>query len=328
MVSYGDINFNLDAGIFEIQRPSKRTEFARFNPVCYDPVVVIQNTGANDLTKLKITYFVKGGIKKTLDWTGKLKFLEKEAVTLPIENTSFWLGDGSNVFVVELSNINDGNDEYSQNNRMESPFDLPDIIDKEFILVFQSNSKPAENKLYLKDMEGNVIYKKTIVAKNHTYKKELKMEDGCYELELTDSGNDGLDFWANASQGKGSLYFKKTFNPIRIKNFNPDFGKFMRYSFLIGDITKVDGEIISDAIFDIYPNPASGEIELRLNIDSSPELKIEIKNIKGQSQYRILNYGDLINGSVRLDLSQLPKGIYLVSYKDKAGTYTKKLVVQ
>jgi len=328
LVSYGDINFNHDACIYEIQRPSRRTEFARFNPICYDPVVVIQNTGASELTNLKIKYFVKGGEEKTLDWDGELKFLEKEEVTLPIEKTSFWLGDGSNVFVVEISQPNGSSDEYALNNRMESAFDLPDVINNEFILVFKSNSKPAENKLYLKDMDGNIIYKKTIVAKNHTYNKELKLEDGCYELEITDSGEDGLDFWANPSQGHGSLYFKKTFNPIRIKNFNSDFGKFMRYSFLIGDITKVDGEIISDDVFDIYPNPASGEIELKLNIDCSTDSKIEIKNIDGQRIHRTLLYDDLINGSIRIDLSQLPKGLYFVSYKDKSGTYTKKLVVQ
>lgn len=328
MVSYGEPNFNVDAAIAEIKRPSKRMEFSRFNPICYDPIVVIQNTGKNVLTELKLKYYVKGGEQKEFDWAGELKFLEKEEITLPIDVTSFWIGDGSNIFVVELSNPNGSVDEYINNNKMESPFDLPDVIKEEFVLVFKSNSKPEENKLYLKDVDGNIIYKKTIIARNHTYKKEIKLEDGCYELEVYDSADDGLAYWAHPAQGKGNLYFKNTFNQIRIKTFNPDFGKFLKYSFVVGNINQVDGKIISEEIFDISPNPASSLIELKLNVDSSPGLIISITDIWGR-EYKKLDYSALKYGIARIDVTQLPKGLYMVTYRDNKGrSGTKKVVIQ
>ncbi|HHH54771.1 MAG TPA: hypothetical protein ENK91_14000, partial [Bacteroidetes bacterium] len=103
LVSYGSPNFTHDIAIDEIQRPSKRIEFGRFNPICFDPVVVIQNKGSDVVTKALITYKVKGGEALTYDWSGHLSFLEKDTITLPIEKTSFWLGDGSNIFVAEAN---------------------------------------------------------------------------------------------------------------------------------------------------------------------------------------------------------------------------------
>ncbi len=78
LVSYGNPNFSNDASITEIKRPSLKVENERFNPICSYPIIVIQNTGANNLTALTINYNVAGGPQETYNWTGNLSFLKQK----------------------------------------------------------------------------------------------------------------------------------------------------------------------------------------------------------------------------------------------------------
>lgn len=321
LVSYGSPNFSFDAGIIEIQRPSKRTEFQRFNPICYNPLIVIQNRGSETLTNLEIEYYVKGGVKKIFNWTGSLGFLEKEEITLPIDNTSFWIGDGTNVFVASIKNV----DEYSQNDKIESEFDLPDVLQAEFIMVLRTNNFGNENSLTIKNMDGDIVVSKNNLLNNTTYKENLNLAQGCYEVELTDSGNDGLAFWANSAQGAGDLYFMKS-NFLRIKNFNSDFGKFLRYSFLVGNIDRVDNQIIEN-VFDVFPNPSSGLVKLKMNIDISDDSKILITDISGNLIKTISNK-QLQNKEYTIDLTDLTNGLYLFNYKDENISIVNKVVIQ
>tara|TARA_Y100000385_G_scaffold48309_2_gene44886 strand:- start:64295 stop:66988 length:2694 start_codon:yes stop_codon:yes gene_type:complete len=75
LITYGDINFDLDASIVEVQEPSNRVEFSRNNSMCHTPKVVIKNTGKTTLTSLKIKYWVNNSTSPlTFDWTGSLDF--------------------------------------------------------------------------------------------------------------------------------------------------------------------------------------------------------------------------------------------------------------
>ena len=86
LVTYGAPNFQTDAKVVEVVRPSTRVEYDRINPACNLPIVVIQNTGENVLTSVKITYGVRGGTPLTHTWTGSLDFMESIEVVLPVSN--------------------------------------------------------------------------------------------------------------------------------------------------------------------------------------------------------------------------------------------------
>jgi len=135
LVSYGNPNFTLDAEVVEIQRPSKRIEFDRVNPVCYHPTVVIRNTGSTPLTSLIIDYSVSGGTVATYNWTGNLNFDEKETIELPLQDAGFWLGDDNHIFTVTISEPNGGTDEYSNNNEQTSEFEMPDMFNEPFLFI-------------------------------------------------------------------------------------------------------------------------------------------------------------------------------------------------
>jgi len=72
LVTYGAANFSNDAAVIDVLRPSKKVENERFNPACNQPIVVIQNTGADLLTTLEINYQVQGGEMLTYNWSGSL----------------------------------------------------------------------------------------------------------------------------------------------------------------------------------------------------------------------------------------------------------------
>ncbi|MBL4705384.1 MAG: hypothetical protein JKY54_12750 [Flavobacteriales bacterium] len=80
LVSYAAPNFALDATVTDVQKPSMKVEHEKYNPICSQPVVVIQNTGSTTLTSLTINYSVAGGTIESFNWTGSLDFLESEQV--------------------------------------------------------------------------------------------------------------------------------------------------------------------------------------------------------------------------------------------------------
>ena len=109
----------------------------------------------------------------------------------------------------------------------------------------------------LKDGYGNVLLEKSGFANNTSYKDTIELADGCYTLELDDSGNNGLEFWTQASQGAGSFYVRNLATVLKV--FEPDFGSIIRYSFIKGEITNIETPEFQ-SIFKVYPNPTSGAI--------------------------------------------------------------------
>ncbi len=325
LVSYGAANFNLDAGIVEIKRPSKRIEYDRINPICYNPVVVIRNTGATQLTSLDITYSVSGGVPETYNWTGSLNFMETEEVILPITDGNFWIGDGNNIFTVEVSLPNNGQDEYAQNNIYSSTFTLPDFYANSFIIVLRTNNYGYQNSYTIKDVNGNIVLSKSGLANNTTYVDTLFLQEGCYTLEFYDSGDNGLYFWALSAQGTGYLKFKEIGGGY-IKTFEPEFGKSIHYAFVIGNITRISNPD-KESYFEVYPNPSNGMFTVDVVLQNNKNAQIIIEDMTGKIiENKILSNFD--NGTFNINLSEKAKGIYnciLITGKEKI---VKRIIIQ
>ncbi len=157
LFTYGPPNFRLDAAMEDVIVPSGKDSYSRVNPVCGSPVVVIRNLGAQPLHKLTITYGLKGGPRSEYLWTGKLGFLEKEAVSLPAPD---WMGfDGPLVFEVTLSKPNGKDDERPHNNHMVSTVVAPEVLPAEFVLYLEPNDlgRDRDNAYTISDACGAVL---------------------------------------------------------------------------------------------------------------------------------------------------------------------------
>ena len=133
--------------------------------------------------------------------------MEKQEVVLPVDEESFWIGDGSNVFTVNVSQPNGGIDLNELNDSYNTNFTLPDMYEENFIIYLRTNNKPEDNSYTVTDVEGNIVLSKNGFNSNTNYLDTLDLPDGCYELSFYDTGNDGLKYWAYTAQGSGYLRF-------------------------------------------------------------------------------------------------------------------------
>ena len=321
LVKYGAPNFTLDASVAEIKSPSDKQIYQRHNPICNNPLITIQNTGSTVLTSLTITYGQVGGTQSTFNWTGHLDFLQKQDVQL---GNVIWDAN-THQFHATVSNPNGSTDQYSGNNTMSSSFVIPPVFDNDLIIELKTNNQASENSYTLKNDLGVVVHSRSGLGNNVTYADHVTLPEGCYELRLTDSGEDGLTWWANTPGGSGYIQIKRASDNTVLKNFNSDFGSEIYLQFTVGYIVGIN-DFVSDNDIRIYPNPSTGLINFDLNFGNRQNATIEIFGITGNKIYSEKT-GNIFSKNITADLSAQPSGIYMVNIKTDDRVYHSKIVL-
>lgn len=297
LVSYGDINHDLDIAIEDVISPAANDVHGHYNPICDKPKVIIKNRGAQPITSVIITYGVVGGFKPCYyRWEGNLSFLEEEEVELPLFN---WTGahiDASPRFFATLTYPNYVQDGYDRNNHIEVPFALPPQYPGKFVVKLSTNRRSNENRWYVINDAGTVVYQRAFLSNLTPYIDTLDLPNDCYTLILEDLGQDGLDFFANRAQaGTGSFRFEDINGGV-IRNFDADFGAEIRHQFTVGyllgeefndvpceNITGIDDEeIFPEGTVKLYPNPASDNIFLEFDLNEKQDVVVKLTNVLGQ----------------------------------------------
>lgn len=258
LVSYGAPNFSLDARLAEILAPNDGITTGRINPVCTQPRVVIENTGTSPLTSALIKYSINGAVEASYEWTGSLSFLQKEEVLLPV-SPAFWstAQGGVNTFQAHIETANGQSDEYALNNSRSATFAVTEQIPSDLIIRFKTNSAAAESAYTLMDATNNILFQRNGMSNNTIYNDTFALSIGCYVLDVYDSGDDGISFWAN-SDGNGFLQFRSLTGQT-IKTFEPDFGKRIHYEFTVTDEAGLEGLQLNHQ-FNLFPNPSNSNI--------------------------------------------------------------------
>jgi hypothetical protein len=321
LITYGAPNFSLDAGMYLIKSPSDLQVYSRRNPICNNPVVTIQNTGATILTDLTITYGLIGGTPSVYQWAGYLNIGETEDVQL-----GNFLWNSSNLtFYATVSSPNGGADQYAQNNTDYSYFTLPPQYENQLIFDLKSNLQPFQNYYDIVDDQGNVIFNRNSTAQNTLYSDTISFATGCYYVRLFDSGEDGLSFWANPGGGSGYFRIKNASTGATIMSFNPDFGQEIYQQFTVGfsvDIPESAG--INDV--SIYPNPSKGIANIDLLFDKVSDVNITVFDITGRmiQTQQVENVSDK---SIQIDLTSLSDGVYYVIAKNNSMQWSKRILI-
>ncbi len=333
LVTYGEPNFSLDASLEDIKRPSTKVEHARMNPVCDDPVVTIRNTGATPLTSLKIEYRMIGGYTLSYDWTGNLAFLESEDVILPVDDYTFFIvPEESFEFEVKIMEPNGGVDEYADNNEILTPMVFPPGEDYEGTLAVRifTNNRASENSYTIKDQFGNIVLERNGFSNATSYIDDIELSDGCYRIELADTGDDGLDFWywAAIGQNVGSGSFALLKNNIPIKSFEPDFGDNIFFDFYVGSPVGTEETAALKSFFSVYPNPASGKVFVDLVGFEYKPMAVQVVDLTGRivTEKTFVASGES-NRQLELDVNALPGGMYYIRVNDGEVMRTRSLVV-
>jgi hypothetical protein len=292
--------------------------------VCTDPLVVLRNAGSQDLTSVTFTYGVSGGTAVTYTWSGLLKHMEKTEVVLPVTDGNFWIGDNDHRFTVTVSAPNGGADTYVDNNSYSTQFALPVMYTANFIVYIKTNNRASENSITIKDINGGVVYSRSGMANNTIYEDTLSLWDGCYTLQVLDTGNDGLDYWADTQQGTGTFKLKRM-NGSTLKNFETEFGRLIHWPFTLNGFVGISEEERTFALTAL-PNPTTGEVRLHVeDMDGSAEL--EVLDAQGR---RIMTRALELTGTTEtvLDLSGEASGLYQVRVTCEGRVATLRIVRQ
>ncbi|MCH2045328.1 MAG: T9SS type A sorting domain-containing protein [Saprospiraceae bacterium] len=345
LVTYGSPNFNTDVSILNIHAPSDEFEYSRINPICGEPIIEIQNTGANTVTSINFDYGVIGGNTCSHTWTGSLDFLEKAEITLPAINWSGLASSSNLKFEVYVTGVNGTTDEYSQNDRLESNFDLPNLMMFDSLIVKLSTNLANETSYQIKDIDGNVIHERSTasISTSSTYTDVVQFTPGCYTISVQDNGGDGLSYWAN-NDGSGSLTLNRdvpNVGLIPIIGFT-DFGNFIEYSFVIGssqtqigegqsttcflsDVAKTESKAL--ASYHFYPNPNTGAFSLELDLDQTQDVNCTIYNSLG-NKVHTEHFNSIQAGILDFDLD-VPTGIYFLRVDNgNENLLTHKFIIQ
>ena len=324
LVAYGPPNHSLDASVVEVIAPNNSAEYTRAGAICAQPQVRIQNTGDTDLTSLTIEYWInEAAERQVFEWTGSLAFMESEVVTIP-STRDLWMDviDSGNQFFVEIKDPNQGSDEYANNNTFVSNFNMPDVLPANLSVRIRTNNFSFENSYQLLDEFGNVLGANNLNASNTTTTDDYELPDGCYKFVLFDSGDDGLEWFANPNQGVGTAALTDD-NGISLINFETDFGGILEYNFTTSFVVSAE-EIEFLTSLSVYPNPAIDQVTLEGDDLSTAQLLLT--NVAGQR----LQSAQVANGEDRVtfDTSHLENGIYFITIiKDDLKT-TRKFVKQ
>ncbi|GAB4321952.1 MAG: hypothetical protein Kow00127_14530 [Bacteroidales bacterium] len=328
MVCYGPPNFSLDAEILGVVKPnSAYAAHLRFNPACMAPEVWFRNNGTEAVQSLEIEYGVEGGAVEVYTWTGNLGFLDSVLVELPIPSMAFWEGTAQR-FHVNILSVNGTSDEVAYNNHYVVPFGLTDVFDVsvEMELHCYTNNYGFQNSYYVMNSAGEIILERDNLESNTLYVDALDLEPGCYKIHIDDTGDNGLYYWYNTSQGSGYLRLKKPPAYI-LKHIEPEFGRFAEYEFAVANLTGVE-RVTENRTMGIYPNPAKDHLFIELTgFPAGTQVGVSLNSLDGREliQKQFTSSDDFIREYIALD--GLAGGVYIVRCQAGEKTLYRKIII-
>jgi len=238
------------------------------------------------------------------------------------------------IFEVSISQPNGNADEYAQNNSILSAFDMAVVYEGEMRLVYNTNNRASENAMYIKDHAGNVVLERTTMADNTTYEDDLVLPPGCYTMEFTDSGDDGLYYWFWEAQGlnvgSGSLRYEKLLGAdiwLTQKVFEPEFGSYLKFDFVLAEVVDVDEAELYPTLVSVRPNPASTQVTIDLIGFEGRQISVDLFDNAGRRLlYQSIDDNVLHQLQIEFDISEFPSGMYTVRIDDGNKIKYKKII--
>jgi hypothetical protein len=313
IIGYGSPNMAHDVEVMDILAPNDNKLFSRLNPVCENPVVLIRNNGAEPLVSATFTYGISGGsmVTEVVAFDQPLAFLETREVSLPYDASPYYVGDDEEILRFEVqAEVADATDEEPSNGWMSATFRRPptwqytNLDDNRMIVWTKTNNVPGETTVEITRADGGIQWARSYAAPNTTYRDTIELNQGCYRFTVRDTGDDGMDFWAN-NDGSGYVRLKRV-SGGNFHIFESDFGKSISQSFYFATNLVSASPTLDDADVAVFPNPFSDALTI-VPAGLQGQATWTVVNVMGQ----VVDQGQIaIQPGVRmhLDASSWPSG--------------------
>jgi hypothetical protein len=280
------------------------------------PKITIRNNGSNELTSLDISYTMNNGEPQTIAWTGSLGFLETEDIMLPENNFTI---ESMNILEVSLTNPNGMDDDYGANNTMI--LEIPEAYEANppITLILKLDNHPEETTWEFTNYNGDVIHAGgpySTPGQNIVQQFPFETTD-CYTFTIYDAGGDGLTGGGSFAVGFGASIIAQgnTFGEKASGQFN-----------ILYTGTNPD---VSNAAFQLYPNPVSENATISLQIDEPSVVQVSVYNTTGKLMYQTdpksYNAG---NQNLYFSREELNSGVYFIQVSIDDQVYTQKVILR
>lgn len=293
----------VDVAMDKIMVPTTEQQYFRLNPANFNPRFIIRNLGSKNLRSVLIIYGTDGFPKKQFQWKGNLAFNQTAEIVVPGEID---MKAGENSFTVSLSKPNGGNDAWMGDNQLTSSFISPELFPTDFVLAFQTNRKPKENKVFLIGAYADTVFYKgpEQLEASTLYLDTFRLPEGNYDMFLIDSGGNGLEFWAQPQNGDGYLrIFDLKGNLIHV--FESDCGNGEKFSF------KASANYIADTTNALYAfslNPRSVTDKTTLSVVANKATNMLVQITVDGVLWQKHDYKNVQHATFDYSFENMPKG--------------------
>jgi hypothetical protein len=338
VVEYGEAKFKNDLELYKIINPSQQDINARSNPICNGIKLIIRNNSDVVMSSINVNAEVNQ-LGYSYDFpaialTKPLQSFAMDTITLFLDNDGFWQAAASvENPIITITCLPIGEDDNPENNSLSEKLVLPDTYSKDnFVIKYKTNRIPSNYTLKLYDFDNKVVKILNAPTENTEYFYNLKdLANGCYRIEVQAGPISdeyfGLYTWIASVlsyQGEGSFNICDSTGKKTLKAFNPDFGRTLNYSFVIGGYTNINEE--EKLSLSVFPNPTSNILNIK-SYENIQNANINIFDINGQVIYEVTkNISE--NEIFSIDVSIFPIGAYNIRITNGKQINWNKFIVK
>ncbi len=314
-----------DVALEEILVPTDRDEYSRLNPACAGPVIVMKNLGRDTLRSVEIAYGHGKPPAQLYQWTGVLAPQQSDTVNLPGSIAP----RKENKFVAILSAPNGVTDEYPDDNEMVSSVTAPVEYGTSLILAVRTNANPWQNGYRVSDQAGKAVVDRAIgsLAALTDYRDTLRLRPGCYQLVMSDTAGDGLEFWFNPEGGFGYARLLDLRGRL-LKSFNSDFGGEINHWFTVSENATPPDASAELPIVVPFPPRNQGQFDLHVFLNGVADLSVSIVDEAGSTTVLDTTFAAVKEGILPIDIKTAPDGVYFVKVKAGESTVSRRIRIK
>jgi hypothetical protein len=304
----------------------------------FTPVLEVQNLGSNAITSLTIEVTGAGPVQ-TIEWTGNLAPAAYEAISLNELNLS-----AAADLAFYLTEVNGEADAYEFGNNYEvSLVRVPVTAYQTVNVHIVTDEYGYETYWQIRDDAGTVYAEggNELVGPDGgglriadegdpgAYPASMTIDipvelpaEGCYTFLIVDDYGDGIC----CEYGDGS--FRVEDQDDVIVALGDVFDDFLMTAFEV-DVVVATQELTTLGDLKLFPNPVRDELTLNFVLTTATTLQLSVRNALGQLVQTVAT-DDFTAGNhtLRIPVSTLSAGVYVLTFSNGAQATSRRFVVQ